>query len=75
MVNLERLQWHRSGENESFRMNKGQRLHLLADPPEKTARIAESSPGLAKDLGSENLLEMRLAKRSGERMLAAHVVL
>jgi hypothetical protein len=51
MVHFERLEWHRSGENESFRMNKEQRLHLLADPPEKTARIAESSPGLAKDWG------------------------
>jgi hypothetical protein len=33
-------------------MSKGQKSHLLADPTEKTARTAESSLGLAKDLGA-----------------------
>ena len=51
MVNFEQLEWHRSGENEACRMSKGQKSHLLADPMEKTARTAESSLGLAKDLG------------------------
>jgi hypothetical protein len=51
VVNFERLEWHRSGENEACRMSKGQKSHLLADPTEKTARTAESSLGLAKDLG------------------------
>jgi hypothetical protein len=32
-------------------MSKGQKSHLLADLTEKTARTAESSLGLAKDLG------------------------
>jgi hypothetical protein len=34
-------------------MSKGQKSHLLADPTEKTARTAESSLGLAKDLGAK----------------------
>jgi hypothetical protein len=53
VVNFERLEWHRSGENEACRMSKGQKSHLLADPTEKTARTAESSLGLAKDLGAK----------------------
>jgi hypothetical protein len=52
VVSFERLEWHRSGENEACRMSKGQKSHLLADPTEKTARTAESSLGLAKDLGA-----------------------
>ena len=55
MVNFEQLEWHRSDENEACRMSKGQKSHLLADPKEKTARTAESSLGLAKDLGASIL--------------------
>ena len=53
VVNFEQLEWHRSGENEACRMSKGQKSQLLADPTEKTSRTAESSLGLAKDLGEE----------------------
>jgi hypothetical protein len=54
VVNFEQLEWHRSGENEACHMSKGQKSHVLADPREKTARTAESSLGLAKDLGGRN---------------------
>jgi hypothetical protein len=61
VVSFERLEWHRSGENEACRMSKGQKSHLLADPTEKTARTAESSLGLAKDLGATTLPDFGLA--------------
>ena len=41
-------------------MSKGQKSHLLADPMEKTARTAESSLGLAKDLGYTPVREVGL---------------
>ena len=50
-VKPERFEWHQRGENESRRKNEGQESHLLHDPTEKTAWIAESSLGLAKGLG------------------------
>jgi hypothetical protein len=42
-------------------MSKGQKSHLLADPTEKTARTAESSLGLAKDLGAKRFRAIALA--------------
>ena len=61
MVNFEQLEWHRSGENEACHMSKGQKSHLLADLTEKTARTAESSLGLAKDLGGPRQCQSFLA--------------
>jgi hypothetical protein len=55
-------------------MSKGQKSHLLADPTEKTARTAESSLGLAKDLGNPALLKLRACNKRTRRRISKSTV-